>query len=683
MFSKFARLVFILGTLVGVLSDAAAQAAGGGDACARDAALMPASPQSAAIASLDRANQLVKNGSTKEAIEAFTKSERLALETGDLRTALFAAANSARAALEVAPPASIRERLVQIERRYREKSAPPRSLPDANSPPFPIGAQSAQLLIHMARTWTSLSSPLGTNADNASERKFSAGRIRAVDLLREAEQLADQTSDPRIASFALGYQAEIYFATGRANEALTLVRRALIRADKADAPDSLFRWYALLGRIHLESSDQPAALRAYRNAVKALDQLSLESSPRDVRFDESLASHRESIYLQLVELLLEKARRDATTANRQVLLAEARDTLESFKTEELRAYFEDACLAAQRKVTPDDIPGTVVLYPVVLPSRVALILSVGQELSLHDVPLSREDLDSAVYAFRRGLPNRMTRGYLRASSTLYEAIIRPIESNLDAAKTLVVIPGGALRSIPFAALYDAREEEFLIEKIAIASAPGLTLTDPKPLSIESTRALVAGISQSVQGYPALESVPTEIAGVSETFRSDVLLDEAFQTPRFEQLIEKRLIGVVHIASHGEFLPDFSKSFILTHDGKLSMERLARTIGRTRFRTDEPLELLVLSACETAAGDERAALGLAGVALQAGARSAVATLWSVNDLAAGDIVRRFYSALAAGHSRAEALRMAQRAMIADPDFSHAANWAPFLLISSWL
>ena len=123
--------------------------------------------------------------------------------------------------------------------------------------------------------------------------------------------------------------------------------------------------------------------------------------------------------------------------------------------------------------------------------------------------------------------------------------------------------------------------------------------------------------------------------------------------------------------------------MLTWDTRLSMDRLAALVARTRLRTERPLELLVLSACQTAAGDERAALGLAGVALQAGARSAVATLWSVNDEAAARIIQRFYAELAAGASRAKALQRAQQSLIETTAFRHPAYWSPFLLISSWL
>ena len=102
------------------------------------------------------------------------------------------------------------------------------------------------------------------------------------------------------------------------------------------------------------------------------------------------------------------------------------------------------------------------------------------------------------------------------------------------------------------------------------------------------------------------------------------------------------------------------------------------------RGESPLELLILSACETASGDDRAALGLAGVALKAGARSAVASLWYVSDKASEKLVADLYQALQSGRlSKAQALRAAQKQLLASPQFSHPAYWAPYLLIGNWL
>ena len=146
----------------------------------------------------------------------------------------------------------------------------------------------------------------------------------------------------------------------------------------------------------------------------------------------------------------------------------------------------------------------------------------------------------------------------------------------------------------------------------------------------------------------------------------------------------RPFGIVHIASHGEFSADSARSYVLAYDEKISMDRIADWVATTRHRSERPLELLALSACQTAAGDERAALGLAGVALRAGARSALATLWSVNDRATAELVAEFYTQLEdPRRSRAEALQRAQVKLMHAYHFRHPAYWSPFLLISSWL
>jgi CHAT domain-containing protein len=171
--------------------------------------------------------------------------------------------------------------------------------------------------------------------------------------------------------------------------------------------------------------------------------------------------------------------------------------------------------------------------------------------------------------------------------------------------------------------------------------------------------------------------------VLEIFPGRELVNQHFVAETFELELKQRPFDIVHLASHGEFSTDSSESFLLTYDGKISMDRLARLVGKTRFRS-RGLELLTLSACETAAGDDRAALGLAGVALQAGARSALATLWAVNDEVSAQLMIDFYRQLKdSQQSRAEALQQAQVKVLQQRAYRHPAYWAPYLLIGSWL
>jgi CHAT domain-containing protein len=138
-----------------------------------------------------------------------------------------------------------------------------------------------------------------------------------------------------------------------------------------------------------------------------------------------------------------------------------------------------------------------------------------------------------------------------------------------------------------------------------------------------------------------------------------------------------------VASHGQFESDPKRSFLLTHEGKLTMNRLEELIDLRRFG-DRPIELLTLSACQTAAGDDRSALGLAGVALKAGARSALATLWSVDDESTSLLISEFYNQLRIpAISKAKALQKAQRKLLEQHGYQHPIYWAAFLLIGNWL
>ncbi|HEX5065072.1 MAG TPA: CHAT domain-containing protein [Myxococcota bacterium] len=574
--------------------------------------------------------------------------------------ALRADADAARAAAETGELAGLD---AELERLAQAAAAQP-------------PAEAAHLQIHLARTWQKLGAREPARAAAIAQR--------AVALLQQADALASKAGAARLRSYALGYQGELYAAGGRADDALALTRRALYAASRANAPDALYRWQWQLGRLARARGDDDAALASYREALQTLSLLRADLALASAQEAFAFRSEVEPAYLELVDLLLQRASQGDAGA-RQALLVEARDALESLKAAELRDYFHDACLDAQRRTAPEAVPGAVVLYPVLLPDRVELIVGTSSGLSLFRAPVDGPTLAAEALRLRQLLTKRTTHQYLPLAGQIYDWLIRPAEPALlgPAVSALVVVPSGALRTIPFAALRDARSGEFLIQKVPVAIAPGLTLTDPRPIARAQATGLVAGISKAVQGFEPLPSVPQEVKDVSAVFPGVALLDEQFLAARFESEVAARPIDVLHVASHGEFRGDAAESFVLAWDQKISMDRLASVIGRTRLRTEQPLELLVLSACQTAAGDERAALGLAGVALQAGARSAVATLWSVNDEAAARVIERFYAELGAGASRAQALQRAQRALLETPALRHPAYWAPFLLISSWL
>jgi len=232
-----------------------------------------------------------------------------------------------------------------------------------------------------------------------------------------------------------------------------------------------------------------------------------------------------------------------------------------------------------------------------------------------------------------------------------------------------------------AALHNGKN--FLIQEYATAITPGLNLTDPRPLRTDQIKVLTFGLTESVQDFPALPYVSAELREISQVFNARSLLNQDFVATRVEEELKREPFSILHIASHGHFGNEVEDTFVLAFDTRLTMDRLGEYVGLFRFR-EEPLDLLTLSACETAAGDDRAALGLAGIAIRAGARSALATLWQVNDPASYRLVVEFYRQLRnPGASRASALQAAQLALLNDLRYGHPCYWAPFLLINNWL
>lgn len=510
--------------------------------------------------------------------------------------------------------------------------------------------------------------------------------LRTAGVLQEAATLAEQQGDKRTLSYALGYLGHLYETEFRMDEALQLTRRALFAAQAVDAPESLYRWQWQLGRQLAATGQLDQAIASYRQATVTLQPIRVEiaqaSSENHVADQDTV----KPLFFELADLLLQRASLTEDAKAAEGYLLSARDAIEAYKTAELRDYFKDDCVDAVRsRLTTFDrlSPDTAVIYPIMFSSRLELLMSLPSGLKRISVPVTAERLTQEIREFRRLIEKRTTREYLPHAQQLYDWLIRPLETDLSRLNitTLVFVPDSALRTIPLAALHDG--SSFLINKFALAMTPGLTLTDPRPMNRDKLRFLTAGLTKSVQGFPPLPYVADEVESIQRLYKSDQLLNNAFQASRLERELREGRYGGLHIATHGRFSTEVNDSFLLTFDGKLTMQTLDQLIGLFRFR-QEPLELLTLSACQTGVGDDRAALGLAGVALKAGARSALATLWFINDEASATLISEFYRQLRnPALSKAVALQRAQLKLLSDRIYEHPAYWSPFLLLNNWL
>jgi CHAT domain-containing protein/Tfp pilus assembly protein PilF len=507
----------------------------------------------------------------------------------------------------------------------------------------------------------------------------------AFKAFQGAADVALAIDDSRSSSYAWGYLGKLYENEHRYREALQLTRRAVFAGQAVNAPETLYRWQWQTGRL-LAALEQPeAAILAYQQAVETVQSLNHEMSRGHgpaLSFQEEV----QPVYLGLVDLLLQRAAGMPQRAQYQPYLVRARDIVESFKVAELQDYFLDDCVseASAKAIDLDFVSKTaVIVYPILLPDRTELLVSLPSGLERFTVPVGADVLTREVRVFRHTLENRTMWTFLTHAQTLYDWLIRPFAQVLSQfpIETLVFVPDGPLRTIPMAALHDGKQ--FLIRQYAVATTPGLKLTDPRPLQKKQAKILALGLTEAVQGFTPLPYVLTELQTLQNFYQSTLLINEDFRLANIEAALQRDHFSIVHVASHGKFGRDVKDTFLLTFGEKLTMDWLDQLLED--FRPSEtPLELLTLSACETAAGDDRAALGLAGVAIKAGARSALATLWSVHDQASSELVIEFYRQLQdPAVSRALALQRAQLHLLDDPRYDHPSYWAPFLLLNNWL
>jgi CHAT domain-containing protein len=509
---------------------------------------------------------------------------------------------------------------------------------------------------------------------------------QARDVLTLAVAISERTQTLRARAEALGQLAELAVQQGEFAPARQLNESALFSAQSTNAADVQFfaQWRA--AKLLERAGDADGAVPAYRRALASLAQIKTDLAAELWAAQESFTERIGPAYLGLADLLLRRASSTSDTAAKRAALREIQQTLESFRQVELEDYFRDDCVArylARARGIEQVSARTAVIYPVPLTDRLELVVSIGEAIHQVTVPVGFAELDREARALRALLEKRTTYQYLPHARRLYDRIIRPLEAILTHASvdTLVLIPDRPLRNIPLAALNDGKD--FLVAKFAIAIAPSLTLVEPTPLRTEHAVVLASGLTESVQGFAALPYVGSELESFRNLRIGTTLRDQSFTTTNLERELSTRPYSVVHLASHAQFNADSRRSFLLTYDGRLTIDRLEDHMKQNRYR-DAPVELLFLSACQTAAGDERAALGLAGVAVKAGARSALASLWHINDQASSLLVSEFYRQLGEpGVSKAEALRRAQVSLLSDLRYRHPGYWSPFLVIGNWL
>lgn len=575
-------------------------------------------------------------------------------------------------------------------------------------PNLPLSKSSLYAQVSLAKIWLKVKEN-PTIQPPPENFIFSPSQLKT--LLENAHQQALILGDPKAQAYLLGTLGQIYEQSQQWKVAESLTQQAISLVSSYQNPDISYQLFWQLGRLKKAQfvaiktqgnlSEIPtnldSAIASYDRAFQTLQSLrsDLVSINREVQF--SFRDSVEPVYRELVGLYIEKAKfllKNNQTSESQHPLKLARNVIESLQLAELNNFFQDACVEVKNQQIDQLDPTAAIIYPIILQEQLEIIVSLpGGKLALASPNLSSEELQQTLKELRKGEKNASLQStasgnnYLPLTQKVYQWLIQPFEPSFQQnhIKILVFVLDGELRNIPMSVLHDGKQ--YLLEKYAISLTPGLQLLNPESLSQRELKALLGGATNAPSftknSLNPLPGVEQELSKISQTIPNLKRENQTFTKDNLQTLISQVPFPVVHLATHGQFSSNAEKTFILDWNGQINVKDLDNLLRGTNQK--RPIELLVLSACETVTGDNRAALGLAGVAVRAGARSTLATLWQVSDESTALLMSQFYQELVQKKepvSKAEALRRAQLKLLQDHRYQHPFFWAPYVLVGNW-
>lgn len=510
----------------------------------------------------------------------------------------------------------------------------------------------------------------------------------AIEILNNAIQEANKIGDLKSESYSLGNLGIIYAQKGEHKKAIETLQKALIIAQSIQADEISYQWQWQLGKLSKDDNKQQAIIY-YENSFNLLNKLrsDLVSLNQDVQF--SFQESVEPVYREYVDLLLQDN-------PDQKQLKKSLEVMDSLKLAELNNFFKDNCIEVENsQLSFQDInrinPQNAIIYTIILPDRIEVITALhGEKLKNYKTYLPQQETDNQLNTILEQIsePNDFSPELL---NKWYNYLITPIEGELKAKNisNLTFISDGLLRNIPLSALYDG--SQYLIDKYSVAVVSTLQLIQPKSTVNNKFNMIAAGLSDSRYGFSELPGVEQELQNIQKiTNLKSLLFNATFTGENFSQEIANNPSSIIHLATHGQFSSNVENTFVLAYDGPINIYELDKIL-RIQKDKNQPIELLVLSACETAKGDKRAALGLAGVAVKAGAKSTIASLWQVSDDSTKLLMTKFYQELKGNEdnllitiTKAQALQKAQKAVKEnkDADYSHPFYWSAFVLVGNW-
>ena len=486
----------------------------------------------------------------------------------------------------------------------------------------------------------------------------------------------------RAKSFALGTAGKLYRHTNQLTQAQHALERATSLAQSIRAWDSAYQWQWELAQLYQQQGKRVKTRQLYEQAIESLTQVreNLLSINADLQF--SFREQVEPVYRKYMQLLLESPNPD---------LDRTLEIHQSLQIAELENYLRCGKLDVVNIADIQAAPTS--LHILNFGEQIAVIVKTAEGIHWHkpDPEAVNQDLFNLVSNLEdETFASTNEQLLIRYSQGLYQQLIEPIREYLPKSGSLTFVLDSTFQSLPMSLLHDG--EKYLIEDYSVSVALNGQLRQPKPLSPKDIKVLLAGLSEDSPSYQApdapqnlsaLPEIEAELSAIAAKANSSVLLlNRDFTRDRLRKALDGDL-PVVHIASHAQYSSDPDKTVIFAWDKAMNARQLQEILHTKLDLSKASIELLVLSACQTAKGDKRSALGIAGIAAQAGARSTLASLWLVESEATSQLMQGFYENLTQGLPKAKALQRAQVDLLRSPGYSHPYYWSSFILVGSWL
>ena len=500
-------------------------------------------------------------------------------------------------------------------------------------------------------------------------------------LLNQAIAQAKTLATRRLESYAVGYLGQFYELNQQPQQGINVTETALKLSQANQFFDIAYQWQWQLGRLYNHTGNKTAAIASYTAAVKTLEYLRKNLVALNPEGQFSFRDEVEPIYRQLVDLLLQS---DPS----QEYLQQAIKQIDALQLAELENFLR-CDLSKLVVVNQVGDPKAAIIYPIILDQRLAVILQLPEKvLEYHEIAIDKNQVHNAIAELREYLlaPNRRDE-VIQKAQIFYQWIFKPIEPTIGSRKdieTLVFVLDGDLRNIPMTLLHDG--QNYLFQKYPTAVAPQLEIFAPKPLE-KRLKLFIGGVGQpqTIEGKPfdQIRYFEEELNQIKKQVSArEILVNDNFTLANIQQRLELDSFSAIHIKTHGVFSSDPDGTFIVAYNQLVKGKDLANIIQSSHQSESHPIELLVLSACETAQGDNRAILGLAGIAVRAGARSTISTLWEARDAANTELMAKFYQELSKPNmTRAKALQLSQKYLF--EQYPSPNVWAPYVLVGNWL